>query len=73
MGDMLREKLANLEHEQWMAWTKYLVDNENLSRTLIERWKKNWKPYLDLDENVKDADRIWADKVLKLIKEEREK
>ena len=73
VDNMLREKLAKLEHDQWMVWTKYLVEHENISRVLKERWKKNWKPYFDLDEKVKDADRVWADKVLKLLEKEKKK
>lgn len=33
----------------------------------IENWKKNWKPYEDLDEPTKEFDREWADKSLNVI------
>ena len=63
----LREELANLEHEQWISWTKYLNENHKIPLDLIKKWEKNWKPYSELSEKVKDADRIWADKVLELL------
>ncbi len=69
----LREKLAELEHEQWKSWTDSVI--ETLSKgnifdelnDLIGKWKKNFKPYCDLSEEEKDKDREWADKVLKIV------
>jgi len=62
----LREKLADLEHEQWAHWTKYMLDN--LTDENIARWRKQIKTdYKDLSEKEKDSDRTWADKVLKTI------
>lgn len=29
----------------------------------LSRWKKNWKPYKKLKEDIKDFDREWADKI----------
>lgn len=61
-----RESLAELEHEQWAHWTKYMLDN--LTDANIARWKKQIAtPYKDLSEKEKDSDREWADKVLKLL------
>jgi len=68
-----REELSDLEHQQWMSWTKwiynqfceYAIEGKHLLvEDLVERWKKNWQPYSELDEKTKDADRIWADKIL---------
>lgn len=62
----LREKLADLEHQQWSHWTKYMLDN--LTEENIARWRKQIKTdYIDLFEKEKDSDRIWADKVLGTI------
>ena len=36
---------------------------------MMKKWHKNWKPYLELTEEEKDKDRIWADKVLGKLKE----
>ena len=65
----LREELANLEHEQWISWTKYLVMEwgNKLPQALIERLQKNWKAYSALSEDEKDKDRIWADKILDIM------
>lgn len=44
-----------------------VVDVVELITEQHERWKKNWKPYAELDEKTKDFDREWADKVLKVF------
>lgn len=65
------EILAELEHEQWMEWSKNLVATEKrLSMNRIERWKKLWVPYAELTEEQKEQDRIYARKVLEAIKVE---
>lgn len=65
----LREKLADLEHQQWAHWTKYMLDN--LTPENIERWKKQCDTnYEDLTEKEKDSDREWAHKVIELLDEE---
>jgi len=63
----LREDLADLEHCQWMSWTKYLVENHDIPEKLEQKWKKNWKPYNELTEEEKDKDRKWADKALQIF------
>ena len=67
MRDSLREKLARLEHEQWMSWALTLLEEEQLSQTRAERWKMFLVPYDELPEFVKEFDREWADKVLAVI------
>ena len=65
--DELLEKLADLEHQQWIHWTKYMLDN--MSDENINRWKKQIEtPYSELSEKEKESDREWAEKVLKIIK-----
>lgn len=62
----LREKLAELEHEQWAHWTNYLLDNANMEN--IKRWRKQINiPYSKLSEKEKESDREWAGKVLDII------
>jgi len=61
------EKLADLEHEQWIEWSKSVAPE--VSETRKERWKKYWIPYSDLTEEVKDQDRKYAKKVLKILEE----
>lgn len=81
------ENLAELEHEQWVAWSKSLCEQvlsnlgeEVTGRKMFERhqrWLSLWKPYDNLSDEIKEQDRIWARKVLKLLKggkaEERKK
>ena len=72
----MREKLAELCHEQWSRWMKYLFDkcaccpdgSRNISPTLVDRWLRqiNTK-YFDLPENEKESDRKEADHFLALI------
>lgn len=64
--DKRREKLAELEHEQWATWTKYFLDN--LTDENMARWKKQIEtPYSELTEKEKESDREWADKVLAIL------
>jgi len=62
----LREQLAEIEHEQWMAWAGTLA-REGLTPERIERWRRFMVPYAELDEATKDYDREWADKVLLVL------
>ena len=65
----LREKLAELEHRQWQHWTSYFLRHHHYIN-FRKRWKKQLKQnYKDLSEKEKEADRIWADRVLKLFNE----
>lgn len=77
----LREFLADMEHQQWQAWSetlnigllnnlKNLAEEQDYKTILTrinerqKRWKKLWKPYNKLNEEQKDQDREWADKIL---------
>ena len=63
----LRERLAELEHDQWIHWTNYILDN--LSEENIKRWKgQKDLSYSELSESEKDSDREWADRVLEIIR-----
>lgn len=86
VSDKLREKLAELEHQQWEQWSKAVAKDlekiygyleislygnaQRLLKERIARWKNNWKPYSQLDEYIKDSDRKWADRVLEIIEKE---
>lgn len=67
----LREKLAELEHEQWIAWSKSIAEDCAIGSERRERWEKLWRPYSELTEEEKDQDRKWADKVLANINTDR--
>lgn len=62
-----REALAELEHEQWIAWSKDIAETEQITEARLERWKELWCPYSELTEAQKDQDREWADKVLAIL------
>lgn len=64
----LIEKLAELEHEQWMVWSQDIASKELLTYKRLERWKRLWIPFQELSEEMKDQDRKWAKKVLEIIK-----
>jgi hypothetical protein len=62
----LVEELADIEHQQWAHWTKYMLDN--LTDENIARWKKQIEtPYEKLTEKEKDSDREWALKTLEIV------
>jgi hypothetical protein len=65
----LLEKLADLEHQQWILWSKSLaLSDETLSQERFDRWRRLWRTrYSDLSEEMKEQDRVWARKVLKII------
>ncbi len=66
----LIEKLADLEHKQWMYWAKDILKTENITKERAKRWREeSFKPYKDLTEEQKDMDREWARKVLEIINE----
>ena len=67
--DELREKLAELEHKQWMCWAKDIMKQEKISKKKIIRWKKCMIPYKKLSEEMKDFDRKWADVIISIIHE----
>ena len=64
------ERLAELEHNQWIMWSKAIAKEENLSPERIERWKKLWIPYDFLSENQKEQDRQWAKISYSIFEEE---
>jgi hypothetical protein len=62
------ERVAEVEHEQWMAWSKAVAPEVSPERRA--RWKKSWIPYKDLPEEEKEKDRQWARKALKAARGE---
>jgi len=63
------EELADLEHQQWQHWTCYFLRYHHC-RNYRERWKKQvLKGYNKLSETEKKSDRVWAEKVVKLIED----
>jgi len=66
MNDNVLERLAELEHEQWMAWSQSVAGEVSAERR--QRWQACWVPYQDLPEEVKELDRLWARKVLEALR-----
>ncbi len=73
---MIREILADLCHQQWSGWMKYLfskgVFNENGTWTMpawaVDRWKKQMNtPYANLSDTEQESDRTEADKFLIIL------
>ena len=72
MGEMI-ERLADIEHERWSHWMKYLfsksIKNENGSVTIpkefVERWERQLNTsYNNLSESEKESDRCEVRKYL---------
>ncbi len=55
------ERLAEIEHAQWMAWARTLMDEEpGLSQERRERWQDMMVPFDKLSDEIKEYDREWA-------------
>lgn len=64
----LLEALSALEHEQWMYWAKKMLAEETISPERRARWEASFVPYDQLPDDVKNQDRLYARKVLNLLK-----
>jgi len=65
----LIERLAVLEHDQWWEWSRDLSQKEKLSKERTNRWNKLWTFYKFLSETEKEQDRIYARKIVGLLRE----
>lgn len=61
------EKLAQIEHDQWVEWSRAIMASENISPERLERWKKLIVPYDMLTEEQKEHDRVYARKVIAVL------
>lgn len=65
----LIDRLADIEHRQWIQWAQKLIDTEpGLSASRVERWKKLMVPYAQLSEEWKEYDREWARHTLREVR-----
>lgn len=62
----LVEALAAIEHEQWMHWSLAVAGNVSAARRA--KWQRSWVDYAKLTEHLKEADRVWARKVVALLR-----
>lgn len=63
----LIEALAVIEHEQWMHWSRAVV--ADVPAATRAKWRGSWVAYAQLPDKLKEADRLWARKVVKLLRE----
>jgi len=62
------ERLARLEHERWMQWSKSVAQEVSTERRT--RWEKFWAPYEELSESVKEKVHEWAYRILEILEAE---
>lgn len=76
MNNELLEQLADLEHERWSGWMRYMFSkgtkNPDGTWTMpawaVGRWERQAStPYADLSEQEKESDRVEARKGLMAI------
>lgn len=75
----LLEKLSELEHKQWVHYSKNVAKQikqanslEQLIKSTNKKWAKNWKDYSALSEVEKTKDREWALKVLQTLEDNKQ-
>jgi len=69
--DALVERIAATCHEAWMHWSTTISIKEHIGVDRLHRWQKRWVPYDHLSEAEKAKDRMWARKIIAIIKEEK--
>lgn len=67
--DDLVEALAKIEHEQWMYWSQAVAAVVTVETR--DKWQRSWVDYSELTDDLKEADRVWARKVLALLRQRR--
>ena len=67
--DELIEALAEVEHEQWMHWSQAVATE--VPETTRDKWRRSWAPYANLTDELKEADRVWARKVVSLLQKQK--
>lgn len=73
----MKEKLADIEHQRWADWQKYMHSKilpsaddgiMQIGEEFIKRWERQIKtPYSELSEIEKESDREQVDRYLPLI------
>ncbi len=54
----LLDRLAEGEHEQWVAWARAVAGEVSPDRRA--RWESLYGPYTRLSEEAEEQDRAWA-------------
>lgn len=61
----LTERLAEIEHEQFVEWSKAIAKDFSIPNERLQRWLNLWNtPYENLSEEWKKPDREYARRVL---------
>lgn len=76
-ADELREKLADIEHQRWADWQKYVhgvskveADGVKIPMGYADHWDRQINtPYAELSEREKQSDREQVDRYWHLIEE----
>ena len=61
---LLIEVLAKHFHGAWMSWSQTIANEEDISGDRHARWEQYWVPYDELDDDVQDTDREFAEDAL---------
>ena len=76
----MKEKLAELAHEQWSGWMKHLFSKmeikldgtASIPAWAVTRWQRQMNTeYKNLSEEEKNSDREEAERVIKLIERQK--
>lgn len=65
----LVEALAEIEHSQWMHWSRAVA--AGVTTATRDKWQRSWVDYAELTDELKEADRVWARKVVVLLRQRR--
>jgi hypothetical protein len=65
--DDLVEALATIEHEQWMHWSHAVA--AEVAASTRAKWQRSWVEYAGLNDEMKEADRVWARRVVTLLRQ----
>ena len=72
MNDDVLEDMAELSHNQWAGWARWMMENwddvHHSGETFIDRWcRQIATPYSELSELEKESDRIEARKMIQML------
>lgn len=71
-SELIVEKISSEIHLMWMTWAKEVLKKEkDISKERVNRWEqKCFLSYGELTEEMKELDRKFARRIVKIIKNE---
>ncbi len=63
------DRIASVIHKEWIEWSRETAHRERISEATLRRWKSRWIPFEHLPDKEKERDRIWARRILQLVRE----